>query len=118
MTLSGANTYTGITTINAGTLQIGNAGTTGTLGTGNVTDNAALTFNLTNSITVANAIGGTGSVSQIGSGTTTLLAANTYSGTTTINAGTLEVDGSIYSSAATVNSGGILDGKGILAQST
>ena len=32
--LSGANTYSGDTTISAGTLQIGNGGTTGTLGTG------------------------------------------------------------------------------------
>ena len=32
MTLTGANTYTGGTTISAGTLQIGNGGTTGTLG--------------------------------------------------------------------------------------
>ena len=36
MTLSGANNYTGATTINAGTLQIGDAGTSGTLGSGNV----------------------------------------------------------------------------------
>jgi autotransporter-associated beta strand protein len=90
LVLSGANTYTGTTTISAGTLQIGNAGTTGTLGTGSVTDNAALSFDRTNSFTVSDLISGTGSVSQIGSGTTTLSAANTYSGTTTVNAGTLQ----------------------------
>ncbi|WP_415840542.1 autotransporter-associated beta strand repeat-containing protein, partial [Roseateles saccharophilus] len=39
--LSGTNTYAGLTTISAGTLQVGAAGSTGTLGSGNVSDNAA-----------------------------------------------------------------------------
>ena len=42
--LSGANTYTGGTTISAGTLQIGNGGTSGSI-VGNVTNNADLAFN-------------------------------------------------------------------------
>ena len=42
--LTGANTYTGGTTISAGTLQIGNGGTTGSIA-GNVTDNGTLVFN-------------------------------------------------------------------------
>lgn len=92
-TLSGTNTHIG-TTINAGTLQIGDGvggGTTGTLGTGNVVNNAALTFNRSNALTVANVISGTGAVNQIGGGTTTLTGANTYSGITTISAGTLSI---------------------------
>ncbi|MEI6607991.1 MAG: autotransporter-associated beta strand repeat-containing protein, partial [Verrucomicrobiota bacterium] len=36
LTLSGTNTYTGATTISAGTLKVGNATTTGTLGSGAV----------------------------------------------------------------------------------
>ena len=42
--LTGANTYSGGTTISAGTLQIGNGGTTGSIA-GNIVDNAALIFN-------------------------------------------------------------------------
>jgi autotransporter-associated beta strand protein len=39
--LTGANIYTGGTTISAGTLQIGSGSTTGSIG-GNVTNNATL----------------------------------------------------------------------------
>src|SRR5207244_9901642 len=46
------NTYTGGTTINAGSLQVGNGGTTGSLGTGTVTDNGNLTFNRGDTVTV------------------------------------------------------------------
>ena len=89
--LAANNTYSGITTVTAGTLQIGNGGTTGTLGTGAVIDNAALIFNRINSMTVANVISGTGTLTQSGSGTSILSAGNTYSGATTITAGTLQV---------------------------
>ncbi len=51
--LTGTNTYTGTTTISAGTLQVGNGGTTGTLGTGIVTDNSALVFNRSDAVTSA-----------------------------------------------------------------
>ena len=89
--LSGTNTWSGTTSIGAGTLQIGNAGTTGTLGAGAITDNANLTFDRTdNGLTISNAIGGTGAVNQIGSGTITLSGTNTWSGATSISAGTLK----------------------------
>ncbi len=92
ITLSGANTYSGPTTISAGTLQIGNNGTTGILGSGAVTNNATLDFNRTNFYTVSQAIGGTGKVVQDGTGTLVLSGANTYSGETDINAGILQVN--------------------------
>ena len=50
--LTGANTYTGGTTISAGTLQVGNGGTTGSI-VGNIVDNAALVFNRSNATTYA-----------------------------------------------------------------
>ena len=89
--LSAANTYSGATTISGGTLQVGNGGNSGTLGTGAVTDNAALVFNRSDAgLAVANAIGGSGSVVQIGAGTTTLSGTNTYTGGTTVAGGVLE----------------------------
>jgi autotransporter-associated beta strand protein len=90
LTLTGANTYSGGTTISAGTLQIGDAGTTGAIA-GNVTNNAAMVFNRTNTITYSGVISGTGSLEQAGAGTLTLTGANTYSGGTTISAGTLSI---------------------------
>lgn len=44
VTLTGNNTYTGSTFVNQGILKVGNDGTTGTLGSGNVTNNATLAF--------------------------------------------------------------------------
>jgi len=89
-TLTSANTYTGTTTISAGTLQVGAGLTTGALGTGGaVTNNGTLTFNRSNALTVANVIGGSGALVQAGAGTTTLSGANSYAGTTSVNAGTV-----------------------------
>ena len=93
-TLSGDNTYTGATTISGGALQIGDGGNTGTLGTANVADNAALIFNRFDNITVGNIVNGTGSLAQAGDGVLTLTAANTYSGATYISAGTLALTNS------------------------
>ncbi|MGA2061539.1 MAG: autotransporter-associated beta strand repeat-containing protein, partial [Thermoguttaceae bacterium] len=42
---TGTNTYSGTTTINVGTLQIGNGGANGSIGAGSVVDNATLVFN-------------------------------------------------------------------------
>ncbi len=113
-TLSGANTYTGATTINAGTLTLGAAN--------RIADTSALTvaggatFNLNNfaetigslagagtvtlgtgiltaggdnsSTTYSGVMSGTGGLTKAGAGIFTLSGANTYTGATTINAGT------------------------------
>jgi autotransporter-associated beta strand protein len=89
--LTGTNTYGGTTAVNAGTLQIGAGGTTGTLGAGAVTNNGTLVFNRADALTVTNTIGGTGSLVQVGGGTTTLTGTNTYSGPTTVTGGALRI---------------------------
>jgi fibronectin-binding autotransporter adhesin len=109
--LTGANSY-GTTTISAGTLQVGNGGTTGSLGTGSVTNNATLAFNRTDNFVLSNAIGGTGAVQQNGSNIISINSANSYSGTTTINSGVLRISANealgTGSGGTVVNSGGQL----------
>lgn len=108
--LSGANTYTGITTITAGTLQIGAGGATGTLGSGSVANNATLVFNRNDTLTVDNLISGSGSLTQAGTGTLILTAANTYSGLTTVSNGLLQFGANniIADASAVVVNGGTL----------
>jgi autotransporter-associated beta strand protein len=87
--LTGTNTYSGGTTITGGTLQLGNGGTSGSL-TGDVVNNGVFAVNRSDTLTLGGAISGTGAFRQIGTGTTILTAANTYTGATNVNAGTLQ----------------------------
>ena len=83
LTLTGANTYSGGTTITAGELEVN------FLATQPVTNNAVLTFNPDAPRTFAGAIDGSGSVTKIGTDDLTLTGANTYLGGTTVTAGNL-----------------------------
>ena len=58
---------------------------------GNITDNGALIFNRSDTLTYAGVVSGTGTVTQAGAGTTILTGANTYTGGTTVSAGTLQI---------------------------
>jgi fibronectin-binding autotransporter adhesin len=100
LTLSGSNTYSGATAINAGTLAVGNGGSTGVLSSATVINNGFLSVNRTQTYVYGGVISGTGSVGKRGSGTLTLSGENTYSGTTSVVAGTLRVTGSIASSSS------------------
>ena len=90
--LTATNHYSGPTTVTAGTLQIGNGGTSGTPGTGPIMNNAVLLFNRADALTLANVVSGSGSLVQYGQGTLQLTAANSYSGGTTIAKGTLTIN--------------------------
>ncbi|WP_420104009.1 autotransporter outer membrane beta-barrel domain-containing protein [Bosea sp. (in: a-proteobacteria)] len=90
LTLTGTNSYAGGTTINSGTLRVGNGGTSGSI-TGNVVNNGVLAFDRSDTTSFAGAISGTGSLTKDGLGTLTLTGTNSYAGGTTINSGTLRV---------------------------
>jgi outer membrane autotransporter protein len=115
--LSGANSYDGGTIISAGTLQIGNGGTSG-LVLGNIADNATLAFNRSDAMTYAGVVSGSGRITKLGSGALILSGVNTYTGATTVSAGALSVNGSIASSAVTVASGATLNGTGTVGATT
>jgi autotransporter-associated beta strand protein len=91
--LSGSNTYSGGTTITAGTLQVGNGGCDATLGSGPifVSSDSLLNFDLGNTLAVSNAITSGGEVAVVGPGTVVFTGSNTYSGGTAISAGTLQI---------------------------
>ncbi|HEY9248794.1 MAG TPA: ice-binding family protein, partial [Rariglobus sp.] len=87
LTLSGANIYSGGTTVSAGTL----VGDTTSL-QGAIANNASVTFDQTAAGTYADVMSGTGSLTKAGAGTLTLSGANTYTGGTTVSAGILAGD--------------------------
>jgi len=97
LTLTGANAYTGGTTILAGTL----VGSVTSFGSGGITNNAALAIDQAVNASFANAIDGSGSFTKRGAGTLTLAGTNSYTGGTTIT------DGTLVGSAASFGSGAI-----------
>lgn len=85
LTLAGANTYTGGTTINNGATLVAASATA--LGTGNVTNNATLELNAADAeATLAQLISGGGAI-NVKAGTWALTAANGISGDVTIATG-------------------------------
>jgi len=134
LTLAGANSYSGGTSVNAGTVVLGNNASFGTgavsiasnatitagvqnLATPNaltLTSGATATLNTgSNTWTQSGAISGSGGMTKTGAGMLTLTASNSYTGATLVSAGTLQVNGSLNSSGSvTLASGTTLSGKG------
>ncbi len=99
--LTGANTYSGTTTISAGTLQVGNNGSTGSLGTSTVTNNGSLVFNRNADTSISNAISGTGSVSATITGSLSVDASITGSGGISLSSsGNLTLNANITNSTS------------------
>ena len=91
LTLTGSSNYSGGTTVNGGTLQLGNGSTSNGSVAGNIANSASVAFANPATQTYSGAISGTGSVVKSGAGTLTLTGNNSYSGGTTISAGTLQL---------------------------
>ena len=102
LTLTGVNTYTGLTTVSAGTLS---GSTTSLLG--NIVNNGVVQFNQTSNGNYTGVISGTGQLSKIGTGVLILTGANTYTGLTTVSAGTLR--GNTTSLSGNIANSGVVE---------
>ncbi|HAV1831646.1 TPA: transporter [Enterobacter hormaechei subsp. steigerwaltii] len=115
--LLGDNTYTGNTLIGSGSeLALGNGGTTGSLSeTTNITDNGLLTVDHSDVVNLNGVISGSGAFRQTGSGLTRLGGNNSYAGITSVEQGTLLINGmQTGTGQTTVQSGATLGGYGTL----
>ncbi len=101
LTLTGNNTYLDGTIVSNGVLQVGNGGTTGSIGNGTATVATMLAFNLSSPLTFSGGINGTGKVVQAGSGTLTLSGSLAGLWNTNGNDGTY-IAGSLTASNGTV----------------
>ena len=115
LVLTGNNSaFTGPTTITAGTLQIGDGTTDGSIANSSIANNGTLAYNLVGTRTYANTINGTGALTKTGAGTLILSGNNTYTGNTTISGGMLQLNrasGSL-SSSSNLTVGGASSGGG------
>ena len=94
LVLTGNNQLKGITRIEAGTLQVGIGGSSGTLGNSSITNNASLSINRSGTVLFPSAISGTGSVTiqnPAAADTVVLAGNNSFTGNLTLTRGTLRL---------------------------
>jgi autotransporter-associated beta strand protein len=103
---SGSNSYTGGTTIQGGTLQIGDGTSVNGSITGNITNNGTLRFANATAFTNASTITGSGQLRKTGAGALVLTGPQNYTGPITVSAGLLQINGAIP--ACNVTNNGIL----------
>jgi len=83
---------TGFTTIGSNsTLNLGTGGLAGSIVTPTITNDGQIVANFTDTLTLAADIDGAGSIRKLGTGKLTLSGNNSYTGGTTIGAGTIAV---------------------------
>ena len=99
--LTGANTFSGGSTVSVGTLQVGQGGV---LGNASISSGALLSFNRPDSFTHAAYTTGLGSVTVLGGGNLTLTGSFTHDGGTNVAAGQI----------ITLGNGGSIGGAGVL----
>jgi autotransporter-associated beta strand protein len=93
LTLTNANTYTGATVVNAGTLLIGVGGSLGSANyAGAITNNSSLIFDNSISNALTGVVSGSGTLIQRGSSYVTLTGANDYTGQTLVETGVLQIN--------------------------
>ncbi|UVN47047.1 autotransporter domain-containing protein [Pseudomonas mosselii] len=107
LTLNGANTYSGGTQINAGGV-VGNS----TSLQGAILNNGALTFEQNANGSYTGNLSGNGTLAKNGTGELLLTGVNTFTGATSVNAGTLLVNGRLDSTSVQVATGARLGGSG------
>ncbi|OYW20977.1 MAG: hypothetical protein B7Z52_01500, partial [Burkholderiales bacterium 12-64-5] len=126
MTVTADNTYSGTTTVSDGTLQLGDGGSTGSISSSSdialSSSTATLAVNRSGSVSLTQAITGSGKL-EITSGSAVLSNdSNTYSGTTTVNGGSLQVGsggtGKSGTGAMSVASGSTILGSGVIQSSS
>ncbi|MBN7134991.1 hypothetical protein A7A76_09515 [Lysobacter enzymogenes] len=121
--LTADNRFSGGTTIAAGTLQLGDGGSTGSV-VGDIVDHGTLAFNRSDVYVFDGNVGGRGGLAQIGSGTTVLNGRYDLTGSHLVAAGTLAVGDAAHTGAllrsspttTTVQAGAALGGYGTVTE--
>jgi fibronectin-binding autotransporter adhesin len=107
----GNQTYSGATTINGGAVVFSNIGTLNSPITVNTGASVGFNANLSQALTEGQVISGSGDLFKTGLGLYNLSAVNAYSGTTTVNGGTLQISNgqtAAHTGGYTVNANGVL----------